>query len=405
MHLIDTSTLKLREFEGDDIPDYAILSHRWGDEEVSYKAMQDGSAETLHGWTKIVSVCRLAKAQRLRWAWVDTCCIDKKSSAELSEAINSMWAWYRDAEICFVYLADVAVSAFSSPQAGWWDDPTCAQTFVASAWFTRGWTLQELLAPMALVFYDSAWNRIAARPQVGGLICRATGIERDELEPGAFRRVSIARRMSWAANRETKRVEDQAYSLLGLFEVNMPLLYGEGRRAFHRLQLEIMRQSDDESLFAWSWSRRGMSSGLRSMLAPNPTSFTNSADIVPWPFFHRRDTYTMTNRGLLVRGPMLQASSAIRTEGPTIVVLMILNCKRKSSGCPILVSLKQNGDSFASTDFSRLCTSVDLMTWNLSENGIKDLSRRQSHGQPRLYVRESFDSSPLTNMMVKIDEP
>ena len=283
MHLINTSTFELCEFEGDETPDYAILSHRWGHEEVSYQAMQDGSGRSLQGWAKIENVCRLANSQDLRFAWVDTCCIDKKSSAELSEAINSMWNWYRDSKVCVVYLADVSDSGASNQHSGWWDNSDFAKAFVASKWFTRGWTLQELLAPVTLVFYDSAWNRIAARSDINGLVSEATGIRPDELNRRLYRYTSISRRMSWAAHRTTKRVEDEAYSLMGLFGVNMPLLYGEGRRAFHRLQLTIMQQSDDESLLAWSHA--GVEGAFPSMLAPSPKCFTNSHDIVSQRFF------------------------------------------------------------------------------------------------------------------------
>lgn len=165
-----------------------------------------------------------------------SCCIDKTSTAELSESINSMFRWYQKAKVCYAYLEDV-------------DD---VSEFARSRWFTRGWTLQELIAPKDLYFYSTNWALLGNKNDLQGDLETITGISRDVLSGATHsRKVCIATRMRWAANRQTTRIEDIAYCLMGIFDVQMPLLYGEGKRAFARLQQEIMRGSDDQSLFAW----------------------------------------------------------------------------------------------------------------------------------------------------------
>jgi hypothetical protein len=117
-------------------------------------------------------------------------------------------------------------------------------------WFTRGWTLQELIAPKTVYFFDSSWNEIGEKRQPEKEIAEVTGIDSDVLrDHRSLYTKRIARRMSWASSRETTRIEDIAYCLMGIFNVNMPLLYGEGERAFIRLQEVIMRSNYDHTLF------------------------------------------------------------------------------------------------------------------------------------------------------------
>jgi hypothetical protein len=172
------------------------------------------------------------------------CCIDKGSSAELSEAINSMFRWYERAVVCYVYLSDI--------------HSTEASDINTAKWFRRGWTLQELLAPATVRFYTASWNFIGTKLDLISTITSVTGIDADTLRGADLDHISIAKKMSWAATRETTRVEDGAYCLLGIFDVNMPLLYGEAERAFQRLQEEILKVSNDQSLFAW-----GVKPGMR----------------------------------------------------------------------------------------------------------------------------------------------
>ncbi|KAI0409275.1 heterokaryon incompatibility protein-domain-containing protein [Xylaria palmicola] len=238
MRLINTTTYTVHEFPGDSAGDYAILSHTWGEAECTLQDMSDPGVERRKGYKKIKFCCEQAVKEGLRWAWVDTCCIDKTSTAELSEAINSMFRWYRNAAVCYAYLADVT-------------DQDDFDGFAYSRWFSRGWTLQELIAPRIMRFYSAEWTLVGFKSQLVDTLHEITGVDASVLSSGDFSRVCVAKRMSWAANRDTTRVEDQAYSLMGLFDVNMPLIYGEGNKAFLRLQQEIMRVSDDQSLFAW----------------------------------------------------------------------------------------------------------------------------------------------------------
>jgi hypothetical protein len=197
------------------------------------------------GWTLAVSmiVC-ITKADAYLTARAG---IDKTSSAELTEAINSMYSWYREAAVCYAYLSDVLT------KDGIDIENRSIGSFAKSRWFTRGWTLQELLAPTNVLFYDADWAEIGSKAELCEDVSIITGIPSQALAGathlGAF---PIAERMSWASTRSTTRVEDAAYCLLGIFDVNMPLLYREGYKAFSRLQDEIMRTSTDQSIFAWA---------------------------------------------------------------------------------------------------------------------------------------------------------
>jgi hypothetical protein len=240
MWLINVNTMKLEFFQESRLPPYGILSHTWGQHEPSFRDLDDWSLiKSKPGAQKIASTCRQAKTDQLNYAWVDTCCIDQKSSAELAEAINSMFLWYKKADRCYAFLEDVRKEQFD-------------EQFPKSRWFTRGWTLQELIAPRSLDFYDSEWRHIGSKHLLIQKITTMTKIDKDSLTGADLEIVSIAKRMSWAANREITRVEDLAYCLLGIFNINMPMLYGEGEHAFQRLQEEIFRSSyKDQSLFAW----------------------------------------------------------------------------------------------------------------------------------------------------------
>ena len=232
MRLINANTFRLEEFIKAEVPAYAILSHTWEDEEVNYAEIASASSlETLGQpkYSKIRGSVELAKAQKLDYIWVDTCCIDKSSSAELQEAINSMYRWYKNAAVCFVYLSDYH-----------WDRPlgrrdweeTRELDLQKGRWITRGWTLQELIAPSNVQFYDSSWTYLGDKAKYPYSISRDTGISEAVLKSGDVSTASVAQRMSWASSRKCTRVEDVAYSLMGIFNINMPMFYGEGENAF-----------------------------------------------------------------------------------------------------------------------------------------------------------------------------
>lgn len=298
MRLINVRTLKLESFVGPSDVKYAILSHTWGEDEVLYEDFQQ-PRKTHHkfglrpAWWgkaaagKVASSCARALKDGFEYIWIDTCCIDKSSSAELSEAINSMFQWYVQATRCYAYLEDVDLAGgdTSGPDGGCgWKNTVLA----GSRWFKRGWTLQELIAPPALELYDCCWKSIGTRDEMAPVLEEITGIPRVILrrpQERSPRRLlscySAASKMSWAANRKTTRPEDEAYCLMGLFNVNMPLLYGEGRKAFLRLQEEIIRTTSDQSILAHdqpNWM--GLTGGI---LANEPSRFVtnlaNSRDI------------------------------------------------------------------------------------------------------------------------------
>ncbi|KAE9379615.1 HET-domain-containing protein [Stipitochalara longipes BDJ] len=334
MRLINVKTFEFREFFGADVPHYAILSHRWEDEEVTFQDIMNGKGRKMIGWKKIEGV-----------AWVDSCCIDKTSSAELSEAINSMLRWYRDAEICYAYLSDVKW------RVGWGRDfVNDISAFRESMWFTRGWTLQELFAPDEMIFFDRDWIEIGTKESMREIISQVTGIK----HLFNFEEASVAQKMSWAAKRVTTRLEDQAYCLLGIFGVNMPPLYGEGLGAFVRLQLEIMKTSSDESLFAWEDSSVESS----GMLALSPASFRYASDIVsmsqPWI---ERPPYSMTNKGLEI--------SLYLREWTDLYCFAPLNCVRQHASPPTFpLSVVLSKPSAGGNGYQRkLCDTLMPCKW------------------------------------------
>ena len=291
MRLLNSSNCQLEDFDPDKIPDYAILSHTWRKHEVSFPDMKNGGAEGKVEYDKIQQSCRQPVAQECGYIWIDTCCIDKSSSAELSEAINSMYSWYEKAKTCYAYLADVpATSGIEKQKAA----------FANSRWFKRGWTLQELVAPSKeMVFLSSEWIEIGTKETLCEEIAAKTGISVSILTGTPFRTASIAKRMSWASGRETTRPEDIAYCLMGLFDINMPMLYGEGEKAFIRLQEEIIKNSDDQSLFAWTNPTKDAKLPC-GLLASSPSRFANSGDVMPYSEWGSSAPFSTSNKGLRI---------------------------------------------------------------------------------------------------------
>ena len=227
------------------IPSYAILSHTWGPdvEEVTFRDLSHNSGSHKEGYKKLEFCGKQAARDGINHFWVDTACIDKSSSAELTEAINSMFKWYQNAEKCYVYMSDVS-SLISgddnAPDAGHDDLRRWKPKFEDSRWFTRGWTLQELIAPSSVEFYSREGHLLGDKLSLRQTLHEITGISLEALQGSPLHHFSVEERMSWAANRETKREEDSSYCLLGIFDIHLPLIYGEGKqKAFYRLQKEI----------------------------------------------------------------------------------------------------------------------------------------------------------------------
>ncbi|KAE8451711.1 hypothetical protein EG329_003168 [Mollisiaceae sp. DMI_Dod_QoI] len=361
MRLLDVRKYKVKEFTGRDIPPYAILSHTWDTDkaEVTLQDIESGRADQLPGFRKLVGCCEQAYNDGFDYVWIDTCCIDKTSSAELSEAINSMFIWYGDAEICYAYLSDVRGDGDGDQQL---------RDFASSRWFTRGWTLQELIAPAVVIFFAGDWSVVGSRSSLVRTIAQTTGIDRsffsDDLlsvsrtsnhKHNRLGQFSVAQKMSWASKRQTTRVEDEAYCLLGIFGVNMPLLYGEGKMAFSRLQEEIMKRSSDHSIFAWDTYTRGVD----GFLCDSPAGFAECRDIVEVVHAPDLPPYGVTNKGIQITLPVLDPATGysfsddsfpsdnihfvISTPTP---YLAVLNCAKSSSRDLLLgLSLEREGEA------------------------------------------------------------
>jgi hypothetical protein len=243
LKLLTGDKLKITEFSPPNVPSYAILSHTWAhdDEEVILKDVLNDACDQKGGYQKVLFCGRQARSDGLEYFWVDSCCIDKTSSAELSEAINSMFRWYREAKKCYVYLQDVP-EGVSTPidlsiPATW------LPSFQRSRWFTRGWTLQELLAPPVVEFFSSGGLLLGNKTSLEQTIQQITGIKIEALRGCNLADFATQELMSWTHNRKTTRDEDMAYSLLGIFGVQMPLIYGEGsRNALDRLHRKIRKR-------------------------------------------------------------------------------------------------------------------------------------------------------------------
>jgi Heterokaryon incompatibility protein (HET) len=238
----DEGELRLHEFEGEvALPAYTVLSHTWhtnNKEEVTYEDLETGSGQHKAGYTKIDFCKKQASVDELAYIWIDTCCINRKSEPELSEAVNSMFRWYKNATRCYVYLSDVYTSheGRDTPSRGdEWE-----ALFPQSRWFTRGWTLQELIAPELVDFFARDGTHLGNKLTLETAISNITDISLDVLRGRPLAECTIEERMMWAKSRTTKREEDHVCSLFGIFDVTMPLVYGEGKaKAFRRFYEEI----------------------------------------------------------------------------------------------------------------------------------------------------------------------
>ena len=339
MRLINTTTLQLEEFYG-TVPEYAILSHTWASGEVTFEEFAQCHEGAKQGYAKIAAACRQARDDGIDYCWVDTCCIAKTSSAELTEAINSMFNWYKRAEVCFVFLADFDLDVDITDSV--------SSRIAKSRWFTRGWCLQELIAPKELRFYDCNWRSVGSKASLIRSISNITGIDSHVLEdPSRLFASSIARRMSWASKRQTTRVEDMAYSLLGIFDVVMPMLYGEGEKAFIRLQEEIIKKSNDLSIFAWK--PNDQMNVYVDMFAQSPALFNGCHDILDAGLGGRilsPSQFSISNRGIRFTAADLSVLKAQTSkEGPDYVLPLHFSTKRGHASCWKYLLLKKIGPS------------------------------------------------------------
>ncbi|KAI1634797.1 hypothetical protein F4809DRAFT_493086 [Biscogniauxia mediterranea] len=351
MRLLNTENGELKEFIGNQIPsEYAILSHRWGDQEVPYqdwlRRCLFSDVRSRYGYQKIKEFRDQAKRDGMRWAWVDT-------SQDLSEAINSMFSWYQNSSVCYVFLGDYNSDIFDASELD------------KCEWFLRGWTLQELIAPKRVDFFNKNWQYIGTKtnPEMCKAITNITNIDIPFLCGSDLEDASIAKRMSWASRRSTTRPEDIAYCLLEIFDINILLLYGGGTKAFQRLQEEILRRyPDDHSLYAWgipvekcsveaevtmdtltqildSLDNRTVSSDpLHGLLAGSPRDFEFSRHYSPmlWvsAFYHaetstnrRKERPTTIGKRVQIELPKIKREFYYRFRNPTVTTLScIITC-------------------------------------------------------------------------------
>ncbi|KAI1091081.1 heterokaryon incompatibility protein-domain-containing protein [Rostrohypoxylon terebratum] len=428
MRLLKTKEYKLIETNEvpSPFPQYAILSHTWISprDEITYqdfKRRKDDIDYGLYkqkGWTKFKKYCDRAAKDGWDWAWMDTCCIDKTNPADTQEAINAMFRWYQNAGICYAYLEDVDANEASGTDTGFplnWDLDNIASKdniadsdssihkalgppLIKAKWFTRGWTLQELLAPPYLVFVDRAWRRIGTRESWAKEIKTASSIEArylTDFSPTDFVSCSIAKRLSWASRRETTIEEDETYSLLGLFGISLPLIYGEGRwRAFNRLQRELIIVYNDDSIFAWKavpssnlhlgsqWKDSDLRSGI---LAPSIREYWDASDINAFGLFGY--SFNLTNRGLEINAKRWKCR-----KDPTKFCIS-LACGLEASN-RISIPLKLTDGFYDRIHVERLDN-----TENIDENWLEE------RGTGPTIIRSSNHSKLNTSSLFALDYP
>ncbi|KAH9990067.1 hypothetical protein F4779DRAFT_610172 [Xylariaceae sp. FL0662B] len=365
MRLLNAKQIRLESFPNAEtpyVPDYVILSHRWRDREISFQEIQSltPELENTDGYMKIKRCCEIAVSVGFDYVWVDTCCIDKTNLVDLSESLNSMFQWYRQAQACYAYLFDVPSD----------EDPSSKNSkFRTSQWFTRGWTLQALVAPLSLTFFGEDWKEVGSKSSLYKVISEITGITWQVLLSNHAGEISVAQRMSWAAERETARVEDQAYCLMGLFGVRMPILYGEGENAFIRLQLEIIKTSDDQSIFAWTSGRQGSGTGL---LATSPKDFKHCGNTYRHGETSQTSEFSITNKGMHIHLPMIPVHCA----GPDKrLFLGVLGCQFGKGPYPLGIYLES-------------CEKDPKSYTRVRVNEVKEMWSSFFESKTEVYVRE-----------------
>jgi hypothetical protein len=292
IRLLHCKTFQLREFRGDEVPPYVTLSQTWCPGEVLYEdlAVRDTKIPWppthKEGWPRIQNSCTLALKDGYEFIWIETCCVDKTNSAERTEEMNSCYKWFQRCAVSYTYLVDFNITHLGLDQMR------------LCRWFTRSFTLQELIAPPEVKFYSQNWELVGLRSELVPHLYSITGVDPFVLAGGDVKEVKIARKMFWASHRMSSMPEDQTYALLGLFGIQMPLSYGEGENAFQRLQHEIFRSTEDTSLLAWKdeWSSfeterrwleyrdlslRGKWNRLKGILAVSPTDFEHCGSRFP----------------------------------------------------------------------------------------------------------------------------
>lgn len=347
---------------------------------MTFQDIEKRNFVDLKGYRKLVNCCNRAAKDKYDWVWIDTCCINKTSSAELSEAINSMYSWYSNSSVCYAYLEDLdgskifeAMKSATNSDVFRWisdlenlddlvddtedlklinelEDQASINSLEKSKWLSRGWTLQELIAPRQVIFFNGRWKEFGSKKSLARQISPITGIPVDVLLGKSPLFSTIAQRMSWASKRQTTREEDIAYCLMGLFDIHMQPIYGEGgEKAFLRLQQEILSRNSDQTLFLWSEKHEPYNLGL---LATSPAAFCNEVDCFSWlykPEFKPQTPYSPYSS--LVPVQLRPATTSIddkgHAHGTYDVDGGILQASLGSGG--LQISLLQDNDSLHPT--------------------------------------------------------
>jgi tetratricopeptide (TPR) repeat protein len=284
LHYDALGRLVLTDFRGKTIPRYAILSHRWSDSEILIKDISNGTyKEKEEGYQKLQFCAKQAAQDELHYFWIDTCCIDLWNNNERSKAINSMFQWYKNAARCYVFLSDVSVSTATEPvqRSGW------EASFRASAWFTRGWTLQELIAPVLVKFFSREGHPIGDKASLDQLIHEITNIPLAALRNCPLDQFTTSEREGWAGSRRTTEEEDIVYCLLGVLGISLPITYGEGQEsARSRLRAEVKAASSVPSIIPFSQNpgfvgRESQLAELEAKLFSNEHTTTTLAVVGP----------------------------------------------------------------------------------------------------------------------------
>ncbi|OJT09992.1 Vegetative incompatibility protein HET-E-1 [Trametes pubescens] len=389
---LDTSTGKFIWIADPSTVIYAILSHTWrtDDEggEQTYDDVRKLWKRVENGqWVweqvfysrptsilthpdlsdKIKGFCRAAREAGYKLAWIDTCCIDKSSSAELAEAINSMFDLYRLADRCYVYLADVPDREVDSGYSG-------MSAFARSRWHTRGWTLQELIAPKDVMFFTASWTLLGTKTSLVSTLSDVTGIDVGILTGRTpLTSVSVARRMSWAASRESTRIEDEAYSLLGIFGVHLSPIYGEGRNAFLRFQEEIIKTTPDQSIFAWGARCKLLSldsaarlpsstpghSAPTGLFASSAREFLSARDVRPVSpaAFLSLISGGTKQSGAAAQSPKVPSLHSVVTPEGVRIKLLTIDLAELPSVAASIISTSINGGQLPATEYAH-CLSL-----------------------------------------------
>ncbi|KAH7407328.1 heterokaryon incompatibility protein-domain-containing protein [Cadophora sp. MPI-SDFR-AT-0126] len=370
-----------------DIPAYAILSHTWAQDadEVTFKDLVDNTSQDKAGYEKIRFCAAQTRRDGLRYFWVDTCCIDKSNNNELSEAINSMFRWYQNAARCYVYLSDVLAS--ECEEYGQQSELVWQSAFRASRWFTRGWTLQELLAPVSVEFFTKDGRRLGDKRSLEQLVHEITGIALTALRGSVtLPEFDVEERFKWAETRQTTREEDWVYCLLGIFGVFMPLLYGEGKEnAVRRLKKEI---TDAMNCHFRSKGQEDMSSAL-SLQPPTSTLLWSDAteisplvsSIIDVSAFGIRLSKYLRDYGSVVVGAEKRLSGLDKDISFTSGILSELGTLLNDARVQTLVSersIELARDAVAECD--GIFQAIEDVIANIRKNGL---------GKLRMYFRET----------------